>query len=62
MRFVTVYFRSRNNRLKVLGGLPTKILKFSSEVGLRREEECHVLKNVTGRSIDDRHIELYMVV
>lgn len=29
MRFVTVYFRSRNNRLKVLGGLPTKIRKFS---------------------------------
>lgn len=62
--FVIVYLRSRNSRLKVLGRYPTETLKFSTmmvEVEVRGGRLL-CLENVSERSVDDRNIEVYMVV
>lgn len=64
MGFVIVYLRSRNSRLKVLGRYPTETLKFSTmmaEVGVRGKRLL-CLENVFKRSVDDRNIEVCMVV
>lgn len=64
MGFVIVYLRSRNSRLKVLGRYPTETLKFSTtmaEVRVKRRILL-CLENVSTRSVDDRNIEVYMMV
>ena len=51
--------------MKVLGGLPTKTLKFSrmrTEVGVEGRREGLCLEDVTRRSVDGKKVEECTVV